>query len=278
FVWSDPKVILDGDVTAEAFRRAMSAFSVGGTIKITGSNRHPAADALLLDHVDVSRATIVDIGASDGSTSVDLTGRLPSFAAYVIADLYLYITATRIGRTVLFFDHAGACVLVASRHLVAWPSISRGVRLLCSPLIALSARHPDCGQDVLLLNPSAQKLIAEDELVTFAVHDVFQTWDDPTPDAIKVANLLRRLYFSDAEILRALRALLTSLPEGGHLLLVDNARARVPARAGLYRRSIGRVASVAETETPTEVADLVAQVALEDVAAPDASPHGREVR
>lgn len=262
FFWSDPSDVLDDDVTDDEFRTAMSAFNVGSTIKITGTNRHPTADALLLDHVDVTRATIVDIGASDGSTSVDLVGKLPDFKAYVIADLYFYVTATRVGTKVLFFDPPGACILVVGRRLVAWPSISRGVRLLYAPLIALAARHPERRQEVLLLNPSAKRLIADDERVTFAVHDVFEAWDGVTPDVIKVANLLRRLYFSDAEIMRALQAVLKSLPEGGHLLIVDNARARVAPRAGLYRRLGGRFTRVAETETSAEIADLVSQVAL----------------
>lgn len=240
----------------------MSALNVGGTIKITGTDRHPAADALLLDHVDVSRATIVDIGASDGSTSVDLIGKMETFESYVIADLYMYVSATRVGRKVLFFDHTGTSILVVGRHHVAWPSISRGVRLLYAVRIAVARRRTARREEVLLLNPSAQKLIEDDDRVTFAVHDVFEVWDASRPDVIKVANLLRRLYFGDEDILRALRSLLTSLPEGGHLLVVDNARAKVPPRAGLYQRSGGRFVHVAETETSPEIADLVARTTL----------------
>ena len=61
---------------------------VGGTIKITGGNRHPVADQMLIDNVDLSDATIVDIGAADGSTSLDLIGKLAAFQRYVIADLH----------------------------------------------------------------------------------------------------------------------------------------------------------------------------------------------
>lgn len=45
----------------------MNAFQVGGTVKITAENRHPGADALLIQNVDLAHAVIVDIGASDGS-------------------------------------------------------------------------------------------------------------------------------------------------------------------------------------------------------------------
>jgi hypothetical protein len=51
FVWDDPAVVLDPAVPSERFSAAMAAFTVGSTIKITGSDRHPHVDQLLLDHV-----------------------------------------------------------------------------------------------------------------------------------------------------------------------------------------------------------------------------------
>ena len=234
----------------------MSILHVGDTIKITGTDRHADADALLLDKVELTGATLVDIGASDGSTSVDLVAKLPGFAAYVIADLYLELRAVEVGRRVLFFDADGTCVLVAGRRLLAGPSLSRTVRLLCAPLLR-RARGRE-GRPVLLLGPDARRLVRTDARVSSQVHDVFQVWPGTAPDVIKVANLLRRLYFSDEDILRALRALLDSLSEGGHLLVLDNPRVEgIDLRAGLYRRADGRFVRVAETEHPPEIADLL---------------------
>jgi hypothetical protein len=252
----DPRVLLEESPAADDFRAAMSILHVGDTIKITGADRHAEADALLLDNVDLTGATIVDIGASDGSTSVDLLAKVPSFASYVIADLYLQIEAVEVGRRVLFFDPSGTCILVAGRRLLAWPSLSRTVRILCAPLVRRAAgrsRRP-----VLLLGPAARARMAADPRVTARVHDVFEPWSGPAPDVIKVANLLRRLYFSDEDISRALTALLASLAEGGHLLILDNPRVPgIDLRAGLYRRVGGRFVAVARTENPPEIADLI---------------------
>ena len=63
--------------TADEFRAAMWALRVGETYKITAANRHPDCDSLLVEHVDLSAADIVDIGALDGSKSVDLIRQLP---------------------------------------------------------------------------------------------------------------------------------------------------------------------------------------------------------
>jgi hypothetical protein len=252
----DPRVLLEDEPPADAFRSAMSIIHVGDTIKITGTNRHAAADALILDHVPLTGAAIVDIGASDGSTSVDLIAKLPEFSSYVIADLYLQLQAVETGRHVLFFDADGTCVLVAGRRLLGWPTLSRTVRLLYRPLLARARSLP--ARPVLLLGPDARRLLRTDPRVSTRVHDVFQPWPAPAPDVIKVANLLRRLYFSDEDILRALRALLASLEDGGHLLILDNPRlAGIELRAGLYRREGGRFVLVAETPEAPEIADLV---------------------
>jgi SAM-dependent methyltransferase len=252
----DPRVLLEEDPSPEDFRDAMTIIHVGETIKITGTNRHGAADALLLDNVDLAGASIVDLGASDGSTSAELLAKLPEFGSYVIADLYLSLRAVELGRSVVFFDAHGTCVLIAGRRLLAWPSLARTVRLLAAPLILRARRRPV--REVQLLGPGARRWIRDDPRVTARVHDVFQPWPAPAPDVIKVANLLRRLYFSDEEILRALQALLDSLGDGGHLLILDNPRvAGIDLRAGLYRRRDGRFEAVAETPESPEIADLL---------------------
>jgi hypothetical protein len=253
-------VVLDPAASPEAYRTAMSAFMMRSTIKITGVNRHPHVDALLLENVDLDDAVIADVGASDGTTSVELIARLPQFGAFVIADLFMDVTAVATGARVLFRDHDENPILVVGPRLLAWPAASPLVRLLYWSVERSARRTVAAGvgwRTVPLLNPEARELLRRDPRVTCRQHDVFQPWTGPTPDVIKVANLLRRLYFSDQDIDRALRALLATLPEGGHLLIADNARAKVPARGGLYRRERGHFVGVAVTDPPPEIDQLV---------------------
>ena len=264
FFWADPTVVTGAATTPEEFRRSMSAFAVGGTIKITRRNRHPQADRLLLDHVDVTSATILDVGASDGSTSMDLLEILPDFGSYIIADLYLYAGVVRTGRHTYFYAPDGQCFMVVGRRVVAWPSQSPTVRALYTPLLA-RARRTEPGQ-ILLVNPRARARAAEDPRVQFAVHDVFSLWSGPRPDVIKVANLLRRDYFSNDRLETAMAALLASLDNGGHLLLVNNPRIEgVQCEGGLYRRSAGRFETVATTDHVPDVDDLVRAATLKVV-------------
>src|SRR4051794_17863771 len=215
FVRDDARVLPSSDVSPDVFRRVMSSVHVGQTIKITGSDRHRKGDQLLLQHVDCAGQTIVDLGASDGSTSLDLIAKLPDFGAYVIADLYLYAEVLERGRRLYLYDQAGECVLVAGPRLVAWPGLSKPVRLLYGRLLRSADERRQERRRLLLLNPEVQRLMRQDSRISYRVHDVFEPWDGTPPGVIKVANLLRRLYFDDASIVRALRALHASLPEGG---------------------------------------------------------------
>jgi hypothetical protein len=262
FFRPDPKVLVDPDVTPDAFSRAMSSIRIGDTVKITERDRHPQADQLLIDHVELTDAAIVDIGASDGSTSLDLIRKLPAFGSYTAADLFLSLTATKAAGHVLVYDRDGRCILVAGRWWAAWPRESGLIGALYRPLEALAARR--ARQDVLLINPELRALMRSDPRITVREHDVFTPWPGPAPGIIKVANLLRRVYFTDAEITAALGVLHDSLDEGGHLLIVDDGTrylddvdGKVSARAGLYRRAGDRFALVAGTEADPEIADLV---------------------
>ena len=233
----------------------------GATIKITGGNRHPVADQMLIDNVDLSDATIVDIGASDGSTSVDLIGKLPAFKRYVIADLHFHLSAVRAGRRTLFYDSDGTLILVVGPRVLGWPSASRFVRVLYSGFDIRARRSTTAGVPVLLLNPAARALIDADPRVTYQVHDVFTPWVGPQPTVIKVANLLRRLYFTDEVVASGLRAIAGSVGERGYFLLVDNVRLKgVPPRAGLNQRVHGCFRVICETPERPEIADLIEQV------------------
>lgn len=273
FMWLDPRLVLDPGLDAASYSLAMAAFEVGSTRRITGAGRHAAADALL-DRLDLSDAVIVDMGASDGITSVELVERLGRFREYVITDLCLVVDVARTGPRMVFRDAAGRVVVVAGPHFVAWPASSALVRLLYRPIMARTERS---GQDgaadlqVPLLNPATRRLLERDPRVQVRAHDIFTAWPGPRPDLVKVANVLRRLYFSVERIRAALAVILFTLPEGGHLLLIDNPRVTppVPVRGCLYRRTGDRFEVVGRTGQPTEAHDLVLQVRARHLTSPD---------
>lgn len=262
----DPSIVTNDEVDADLYRRAMFGIYVGGTIKITWSHRHSDVDALMREHLDLADAVILDMGASDGSTSVDLIRSLPRFRQFVISDLHAELGWNRLGSRTFLYDLDGTCVLVAGRRLVAWPHLSRGVDLLYRPLTSRARRAPTSA--VSLLNPETRRLIDSDDRVSFRVHDIFSTWAGEPVDVIKTANVLRRLYFDDDRLGTALVSLHRSLRDGGHLVLADHSRvAGEPPAGGIYRRTLTGFERVAATQRHPEIDDLV--TALEVPAAPE---------
>ena len=236
----------------------MAAFHIGTTFKNTAGGRHVAGDELLIEHVDLRGATILDIGASDGATSVDLIERLgDSFAAYVITDRLLGLDAVVLGRHAVFFDSGDRCILVAGPGYVAYPTESRVVALLWRHM--MTRAHGEPRSTVTLLNPRALRTIDSDPRVTSQEHDLFREWGGPPADVIKVANLLNSDYFSEDELLLALDLLTSALREGGHLLVMDNPADPLDTTAttALYRRVGRRLEEVAMTVPPPRVTGLV---------------------
>lgn len=265
FFWPDPRILTQDDADPEVYRRLMSQIYVGGTIKITSANRHPEVDQLLVDNLDTRQTTVADVGASDGTTSLELIDRLNGFAAFIIADRHLRLSAVDTGRHLVLFDQSGDCILIGGHRILGWPSLSRWVRLLYSPLIRRGQRAVPKA-DVLLVNPLVRQRMRQDDRISVREHDVFTIWPEPRPDVIKVGNLLRRLYFSDADLIRGLTAVGRSLPIGGHLLLAENPRAGDDhsPRGALYRRESDRYALVAAHGGPPELAELITRVRFTD--------------
>ncbi len=242
----DPRGLLEPDgLDAESFSRAVSAFRLGGTYRTTAPGRHVQSNRVLLDHVPDRPLTVVDVGISDGSTTLELLDALGDRVGRLFgADRVLALTARRRGRWVAFFDQ-DRCVLVATRHL-----------LLYAPdaLVPLFAGAP--GQRVSLVQPALERRARTDERVALVTHDVFAPWPGPPADVVRLANLLNRTYFSDADIGRALSQCHRMIVPDGLLQLVEN-RPGLGEQGALYRRGEAGFVRVAQVGAGSDVDGLV---------------------
>ncbi len=226
FVFDDPRPLAK-DLTSLSpveFSAAISTLQFGVTFKTTHPGRQEYSDRHVLNLYRGSRPVILDVGASDGSTSLDLIRRLGhNFDRYYVTDLNLF-TSFGYHRGVLYFlDQHGRCTLRASQRFIVYSDTERAQPLLSKLaqwLISRSRKVRDW-REILLIQPELINLASEDRRVSILPYDMFTPWKGETPDLIKIANLLNGKYFSAAQMRQAVAIQCANLAVGGRLLLVS---------------------------------------------------------
>jgi hypothetical protein len=256
FVIADPRGI-EHPEDRELHAQAVSTLKARGTTKWTEPNRHPQADAFIASRADAS-AVILDVGASDGTTALDLIHRLGArFSSYFVTDLVTTLEVGHDDRGRAYFREPGSDVqMVVTPRWVAYRDTAGAV----PPLGAVARRllrgaaHVRSWRRVDLAQPDLSELAARDPRVHLAAYDVFTPWAGPRPAVVKIANLLNRAYFTDERIRSALQIQSSNVSEGGVLVLVDN---RPDERFTAFERRDGRMVRVTEHAGGCDVAELV---------------------
>jgi hypothetical protein len=227
FVFDDPRPLAQadlGNLIPSELSKAISSLNFGVDFKSTYAGRHKRSDRLIADLYRGSRPVILDVGASDGSTSLDLIRSLgDDFTRYFVTDLDLSALCGETRRGVVYFmnlEHS--CTLRASRRFLVYAETYRAVfplALLAKALIS-GYRGVTNWHKVLLVQPELIKLTQCDQRISISRYDLFTKWNGQPPDLIKIANLLNPKYFSNEAIKRALEIQCGNLSTEGRLLLV----------------------------------------------------------
>lgn len=228
FAFHDPRPLADKDysrLTPLEFSRAISTLQFGVTFKTTRPGRQAHSNQFISQIYRESKPVILDVGASDGSTSLDLIRSLGrDFAHYFVTDLNLSARYGYDHRGVLYFqNHDGACVLRASKRFLVYSELS-GARFplnLFAKTLLLGVGKIVDWRDILLIQPEVMDLASHDPRITILRYDLFVPWTGERPNLIKVANLLNAKYFTDAQMREALRVQCSNLAANGRLLLVS---------------------------------------------------------
>jgi hypothetical protein len=228
FAFHDPRPLASAEssrLPPSAFSRAITTLQFGVTFKTTRPGRHKHSNRLISRLYEGLRPVVLDVGASDGSTSLDLIRELgDNLRHFFVTDLNLSTLCGHDRRGVLyFFDRDGTCVLRASKRFLVYSEMKGAhfpLTSIAKGLISGAGKVTD-RREVLLIQPSLIELASRDPRITIERYDLFASWRGDRPDLIKVANLLNPKYFSDEQMREALRVQCANLGLGGRLLLVS---------------------------------------------------------
>lgn len=255
---ADPRDIAREDLSPEAFERAVSRFKIDGTWRTTWTARQPVTDALL-EELRGGRTDLhwLEVGASCGSTTLDLLGRLNGgFGRYYATDLFQSLPVRRAG-PVWYFYHpkSAACIMRVSDRTIAYHDVEAALPplgWLASRLVAHGAgAAAGANGSVDLIRPELRAAARRDPRIVLLEHDCMRPWSREPVDVIKIANVLNRVSFEPRTIRDAAGHLMNALRPGGHLVVTDN---RDTERVSVFRRSpVGGLALVRSVAGGTDV-------------------------
>jgi hypothetical protein len=217
----DPRVLFERGIDQQTFTNAISAFKFKTTQKTTEKDRFPLTIRVMKELNLKDIENVLDVGASDGITSVDVMEAL-SPKKYYVTDLNVYAFYRILGDRVYFFDEDGKCVLIVTDRLVVYADHEGAIFPFNVLAAAYFESQPSATQpmaSIELINPSLQDRSNE---IVIQKYDIFSPWPHEKVAMVLAANILNRVYFSDGKLLAAIRNLVRALNQMGRLVIIDN--------------------------------------------------------
>jgi SAM-dependent methyltransferase len=256
------------------FSRSMEDVFIGRFPKITHGSRLPKTETVLVKHLAPRRdagLTAMDLGASDGSTTLSLLAALRRVSAEIIVfltDKTLYLTEYRRGpiREYRAPDGAavqlriGRCAWRLPRPDHRWDLLSRGlVRLY------FGRRRLRDGLRLTKRIPLVAPAAARDPAIHLLELDCVQFRPDLVDrfDVIRASNVLNGAYFSEPDLEAIASHLHRYLRDGGLLVVSRNPREEPGVENGtLWRREATGFAPVEDFGSGSEVRGLVERTSV----------------
>ena len=198
---------VDTDEAGRLFSLGISYINVGDTYKTTRSDRTFLTDNRLLSLAKTLNApSLLEVGVSDGTSSLALLGKGNHFSRVLLTDKFSHFFERKFPFGSLYYDSE-------SRLL--------GIKFLCFYInVALSKQHDTSGLSrIETVNPLVVKFYGVGAIGYF---DVFKAPLDEPVQLIKCSNVLNMSYFSKKHIIHGLFNLSRSLTENGYLIVSHN--------------------------------------------------------
>lgn len=255
----DPRGLLDADISDGEANEILMSMKIGGVFKTTWPDRFPETTRLLANGKLPPTAVIVDVGASDGSTSLSVMQAM-RFARYYVTDRHIEAYACTTRRGVFFCDEHSNPFMFANRFVVVYNETSEAslaqsgiVKNLFAGFDMAKCRDV---RKVPLMNRALLPRLGND--IRLERYNIFEAWPFEKADLVIAANILNRDYFAEPRLADALRNLRGALKDGGRLALIEN---RPAEQSNLFRLEHGRFIVEDQIGAGSDVKSLVTGLA-----------------
>lgn len=251
----DPRALLSAGIGAREATDIIARIKIGGVFKTTSDNRFPETTRLLAATAFPSPPVIVDVGASDGSTSLSVMQAM-QFSRYYVTDRHIYAWACTTRKGVFFCDAQFVPFMFANRFFVIYNDPCESSSLQSGVVARLfggfdAARCKDMRKVALVNRALLPKL---GNAVRLEHYSIFDRWPFEKADLVIAANILNRGYFSDTQLVDALKNLKSALKDAGRLAVIENRRME---QSNVFRLVDGRFLVENEVGSGSDIKSLV---------------------
>ncbi|MCK4889647.1 MAG: hypothetical protein KAS21_00190 [Candidatus Aminicenantes bacterium] len=226
FVVDVRKLLSEQTLEGKEFTKIVSAVRIGRAWRYTEQSRHSEADEIIQEVLTGDNKIILDVGASDGQASVELINKLKNrLKIYYLTDICFDVDImVKKNKFYFFYPDSKKCFMVISNRFTFYRDPGSFLNpLKIFSMFALCQKYDEKKtRRINLLNPDIVKLSEDNNKIRIIEWDLFDKWEEHSPDLIKVANVLNRAYFKKKDIKKGLNNFMRILKEGGFLLLHDN--------------------------------------------------------
>ena len=264
---ADPLQVFSDD--EEKFSRAMKAFKINGVNKNTRSNRHKETQSFLSKWItNINQPLIIlDIGASDGTTSLDFMQSIDSsYKKYYVTDYNIQCSYAFYKKETFFFNKQDNCFLVASKRFVFYPEHKWLFNLFFKSKI--NKIKNESKKDLLLINKDLQNKKEIDTRIKVMQYNIFEQWPYEKADLIIVGNLLHEVYFTKSEIKSALINCYNAMSENARLVVIRNVADKSGKEieiSSVYQKNYlkNRLENIKEINGGVEINDFLLSIEFE---------------
>lgn len=250
----DPRILHSNQLDEISFSKAVSTFKFGATFKSTKKARFPLTIQELVSLHYPSDAIILDVGASDGITSLDVM-RSITFQKYYITDLNIDVFYDTYDKWTYFYDENKECILITSNGWIVYPDIKNAIFPFGKLAQSLFLHAPQAKKDlprISLINPSLQSMTQKNIFVE--KYNILERWPHEKVDLLIAANILNRSYFSEKQILQALENIVAALNNNSRVAIIDN---RDAEKSTIFLFADGNITVEKTINGGTEIEELI---------------------
>jgi len=237
------KTSMNAEEAGRLFSLAMSFINVRDTYKTTGDARTVLADEALLQRArEFSRPAVLEVGASDGSASTGILCESDGFSRILLTDRHNLFHVREFPGGKLFLD--------SEKRVL-------GIKILCFYLAFPSAKSVNVRgcREIKTVNPLVSARFGVRTIDRF---DMFTDTLDRPVELIRCSNILNASYFTNEQIVEAVRNLMQSLVAGGYLVISHNNARYAEGEALLSLRKTATGFSLADDRNEHELRQLLA--------------------